>query len=123
MIKQPAQALATADDQRLAQALMNLLANAVKFTLPGGTVTVEVTRSRASVVVRVSDTGIGIAADQHEHVFEEFAQARSGRDRPRDGTGLGLSLSRQLMELMGGSLDLERSEVGAGSTFALRLSL
>jgi len=102
---------------------MNLVANGVKFTPPGGTVTVEVKRSRDAVLVRVSDTGIGIAADQHEHVFEEFAQARSGPDRPRDGTGLGLSLSRLLMELMGGSLDLERSALGTGSTFALRLAV
>ena len=123
VIKAPAQAKATGDDQRLAQALMNLLANAVKFTPRGGSVTVEVKRSRASVLVRVMDTGIGIAADQHEHVFEEFAQARSGPDRPRDGTGLGLSLSRHLMELMGGSLDLERSALDAGSTFALRLAV
>lgn len=123
VVKAPSQSPASADDQRLAQALINLVANAVKFTPSGGTVTVEVKRSRASVLVRVSDTGIGIAADQHEHVFEEFAQARSGPDRPRDGTGLGLSLSRRLMELMGGSLDLERSEEGAGSTFLLRVAV
>jgi two-component system, sensor histidine kinase and response regulator len=80
-----------------------------------------VKRSRAAVRVRVTDTGIGIATDLHEHVFEEFAQARSGPDRPRDGTGLGLSVSRHLMELMGGRLDLERSAEGAGSTFVLRM--
>ena len=100
---------------------MNLVANAVKFTPARGVVTVEVKRSRSAVTVRVVDTGIGISADQHERVFEQFAQARSGPDRPRDGTGLGLSLSRQLMELMGGSLDLERSAEGRGSTFVLRL--
>jgi signal transduction histidine kinase len=123
VIKAPAQAFASADEHRLAQALMNLLANAVKFTPAGGGVTVEVKRSQGSIVVRITDTGIGITADQHERVFEEFTQARSGSDRPRDGTGLGLSLSRQLVELMGGSLDLERSVVGAGSTFALRVPL
>jgi two-component system, NtrC family, sensor kinase len=122
VIKAPAVALASADDQRFAQALMNLVANAVKFTPSGGTVTVQVKRARSGVVVSVCDTGIGIPADQHEHIFEEFAQARSGADRPRDGTGLGLSLSRRLMELMGGSLDLQRSAEGAGSTFLLRLA-
>jgi two-component system, NtrC family, sensor kinase len=122
VIKAPAVALASADDLRLAQALMNLIANAVKFTPSGGTVTLQVKKTRSGVLVSVRDTGIGVASDQHEHIFEEFAQARSGADRPRDGTGLGLSLSRHLMELMGGSLDLERSSEGAGSTFVLRLT-
>ena len=122
VIKSPPVALASADEQRFAQALMNLVANAVKFTPSGGTVTVQVKKTQSGVLVSVCDTGIGVAADQHEHIFEEFAQARSGPDRPRDGTGLGLSLSRHLMELMGGSLDLERSSEGAGSTFVLRLA-
>ena len=121
VVKSPAVTRATADDQRFAQALMNLLANAVKFTPSGGTITVHIKNSRSGILVSVCDTGIGIGADQHEHIFEEFAQARSGADRPRDGTGLGLSLSRHLMELMGGSLVLERSAEGAGSTFVLRL--
>ncbi len=118
-----------ADREKLIQVLVNLLSNAVKFTPEGGRVRVAVvTRTagrgaRAGVAfLRVTDTGIGIARDQQDGVFEPFVQVRSGYTRAHDGTGLGLSIARDLARGMGGDLRV-RSREGRGSTFTVTLRL
>ncbi len=120
------------DAQRVRQILVNLLANAVKFTPRGGTVTVScgrvedmsITAILAAggpwVFLRVSDTGIGIPAAHQAAVFEPFVQVESGLTRSKGGTGLGLTISRRLARLMGGDLTLE-STPDAGATFTLWL--
>ena len=118
--------LAWADHERVSQILLNLLSNAVKFTPPGGRITVAVEPSPddpARVVVRVSDTGIGIPPSQLEAIFEPFVQVRRREDvytEKTDGTGLGLAISRDLARGMGGDLSAE-SEEGKGSAFTLAL--
>ena len=107
------------DALRVEQILKNLLSNAFKFTEQGG-VTVVVSTSGDDVRFAVTDTGIGIAPDQHEVVFEAFRQIDDGSARKHGGTGLGLSISRDLATLLGGRLTLT-SEVGHGSTFTLTL--
>lgn len=107
------------DAQRIEQVLKNLVSNAVKFT-DTGSVTVRVSGDEHSVRFSVRDTGIGIAPEQHELVFEAFRQADGTSARKHGGTGLGLSISRELSVLLGGSLELE-SSVGKGSTFTLSL--
>ena len=107
------------DHHRLIQVVINLLSNAVKFT-PSGSVTVRVTVESESVVVAVVDTGAGIPVEDHERVFEAFAQSGDTlTDKPR-GTGLGLPISREIVEEHGGRMWLE-SEIGRGSTFAFAL--
>jgi signal transduction histidine kinase len=107
------------DHHRLIQVVINLLSNAVKFTA-AGSVTVRVRATTGEIVVAVVDTGTGIAPEDHERVFEVFAQAGDTlTDKPR-GTGLGLPISREIVEEHGGRLWLE-SEVGRGSTFAFAL--
>jgi two-component system NtrC family sensor kinase len=105
-----------ADPVRARQVLLNLLSNAVKFTPSGGRVAVRAAVRGPWVDVSVADTGIGIAADDLERIFEPFEQADSSLARHYEGTGLGLALSRSLMELMGGTLAV-RSEPGHGAEF------
>lgn len=105
-----------ADELRLRQVLINLLTNAVKFTDEGGSVVLRVARADPmAVTVTVTDTGIGVAPDDRERIFESFQQGGRGASR-EEGTGLGLTLSRRIIELLGGRMWLE-SEVGVGSTF------
>ncbi len=116
------------DEVRLRQILVNLIGNAVKFTKEGEiAVEVELSmsenaapRSRLSLAIRVCDTGIGIAPEDRETIFDSFSQARSGSSRQYGGTGLGLAITRRLVELMGGTISLE-SEEGRGSTFTVLL--
>ena len=118
------------DEHRVRQVLVNLLGNAVKFTERGGTVTVRADRKEegsrgapgagAWTRVRVIDTGIGIAAEQLDDIFQPFVQAEIGRTRLQGGTGLGLTISRRLARLMGGELTVE-SVPGEGSVFTLWL--
>jgi PAS domain S-box-containing protein len=115
------------DPHRLNQILINLVANAIKFTEPGERVVVigeQLSETDTTLTVRfsVEDTGIGIAPDKQELIFEGFTQAYSDTTRRFGGTGLGLSISRALVEQLGGQLTLS-SEVGKGSTFAFVLTL
>jgi PAS domain S-box-containing protein len=118
------------DPLRLQQVLVNLAGNAVKFT-QHGQVVVSAQRSRSDALTdqektaiefSVSDTGIGIAPQQHEHIFSGFSQAEASITRRFGGTGLGLAISRRLVELMGGRLQLQ-SAPGQGSTFSFRIEL
>jgi PAS domain S-box-containing protein len=109
------------DEQRLAQVITNLLSNAVKFTPEGGDITMRVrkTGDRGGLVTlqfEVSDTGIGISKDQQAKLFSPFVQADSGISRKFGGTGLGLTISKRIVEMMGGSIRVV-SELGKGSTF------
>jgi signal transduction histidine kinase len=108
-----------ADDQRVRQVLFNLYSNAAKFT-DEGTITVRARTFDDHVQISVTDTGSGIAPENHELIFEEFKQAETeGRD-PRSGAGLGLAISRQLLGLMNGRIWVE-SALGKGSTFFFTL--
>ncbi|HEX9730061.1 MAG TPA: GAF domain-containing protein [Gemmatimonadales bacterium] len=110
----------TADRTRTRQVLLNLLSNASKFT-EGGVIELEATRAEEGwVVFRVSDTGIGMTAEQLGRIFEAFAQAETSTSSKYGGTGLGLAISRRFCRLMGGDITVE-SVVGAGSTFTVRL--
>ncbi len=104
-----------ADPLRFKQVLLNLLSNAVKFTPDGGRVAVGARRAETDLVVTVSDTGVGVAPQDRERIFESFQQGRRGPSKG-EGTGLGLTLSRRIVELMGGRIWLD-STVGEGSTF------
>ena len=109
------------DMTKLRQTLFNLLSNAAKFTHEG-TVTLHINRTEEAGVswltFAVSDTGIGIAEDKVEHVFEEFAQADNSTTRDYGGTGLGLAISKRFCKLLGGDLSVQ-SELGEGSTFTI----
>ena len=109
-----------ADRRRLDQVLWNLLSNAIRFTPEGGSVTLRSHLDGDQVVIDVVDTGVGIAPEMHDRIFEEFTQVDSGSSRAQDGTGLGLALTHSLLKLMGGTITLE-SELGKGSTFSARL--
>ena len=108
------------DATRLSQSLLNLIGNACKFT-ENGVITVEASSSaRDGILVSVRDTGIGIASDQLEKLFQSFTQADASTTRRYGGTGLGLALSRKLCQMMGGDISVE-SEPGAGSTFTVHI--
>src|SRR5262245_29796984 len=109
-----------ADERKVKQILVNLLSNAVKFTPEGGRVDVSLTRANGSVEIAVTDTGIGIAPEDQEAIFEEFRQVGSDYTRKREGTGLGLPLAKRFVQLHGGRMWV-KSEVGRGSTFTFSL--
>jgi signal transduction histidine kinase len=108
------------DERKIKQILLNLLSNAVKFTPEGGRVAVRAERANGTVEVSVIDTGIGIASEDQEAIFEEFRQVGTDYARKREGTGLGLTLARKFVELHGGRLWV-KSLVGQGSTFTFAL--
>ncbi len=108
------------DESRLSQVLRNLVSNALKFTETGHVTLAVAPGPRDTVVFTVQDTGIGIAPEHHERVFEEFSQVDSPLQRKVKGTGLGLPLSRKLTELLGGSLTM-KSAPGQGSTFTVTI--
>ncbi|MGN6575185.1 MAG: ATP-binding response regulator, partial [Nocardioides sp.] len=107
------------DELRLKQVVLNLMTNAVKFTGDGGRVEVRAARIPGAVEITVADNGIGIPVEDRERIFESFQQGGRGSSR-EEGTGLGLTLSRRLVELLGGRMWLQ-SEVGEGSTFGFTL--
>jgi signal transduction histidine kinase len=107
------------DERKIRQVLLNLLSNAIKFTPEGGRIEVGAAVDNGAVEVSVRDTGVGIAPEDLEAVFEEFRQVGASAAK-QEGTGLGLALSRKFIELHGGTIRVT-SEVGAGSTFTFRL--
>ncbi len=109
-----------ADDDRARQTLLNLFANALKFTPSGGTVTVAVKATDTDVSIDVADTGIGIDDKQIDRIFEPFVQAKRALDTRDEGVGLGLAISRQLARAMNGDLTVQ-SKLGEGSTFTVTL--
>jgi len=113
--------LVRADERRVRQIVFNLLANAVKFTPPGGSVVVATARDGGEVRVSVTDTGPGVASEDRERIFEEVQQSELGA-RQGEGSGLGLALSRRLVELHGGRIWVEDGP-GGGSRFVFTLPL
>ena len=111
---------AFADPERVQQILLNLLSNAAKFTPKGGHIIVECLPQATTMIVEVTDTGVGIPADKLQSVFEPFVQLERGQSPEMGGTGLGLSISRDLARAMDGDLSAT-SEPGKGSTFRLTL--
>jgi signal transduction histidine kinase/DNA-binding response OmpR family regulator len=116
-----------ADDQRLAQAIMNLLGNAVKFTPERGTIglsarLLEEGNASCTIQIEVTDSGIGISAEQQALLFNSFQQAAISTTRKFEGTGLGLAISKKIIEMMGGRIWIE-SELGKGATFAFTIEV
>lgn len=118
----PDDVMITADRRAVMQILLNVLSNAVKFTEPGGQVKIEFARRDPGVVIRITDTGIGIPANKIKYVTKPFEQAANQYSRNHEGSGLGLSITKDLIELHGGSLHLE-STVGVGTSVTIRLPL
>jgi NO-binding membrane sensor protein with MHYT domain/CheY-like chemotaxis protein/nitrogen-specific signal transduction histidine kinase len=112
-----------ADPGRLQQVLWNLLANAVKFTPSGGSVQVVLGRDGNDAVIRVIDSGIGIAPDFLPYVFDRFRQLDASISRQHGGLGLGLSIAKQLVELHGGTIAVDSAGPHTGTTFTVRLPL
>ena len=110
------------DERKIKQVLVNLLSNAVKFTPEGGKIQVRAGLDNAAAKISISDTGIGIASEHHETIFEEFRQVGSDYARKREGTGLGLTLTKKFVEMHGGRIWVE-SEPGKGSTFTFTLPM
>jgi signal transduction histidine kinase len=110
----------TGDARMVKQILLNLLSNAIKFTPDGGNVAVRAVPTVDGIEISVSDSGIGIAGEEQEAIFDAFQQGDGGRDSAREGTGLGLSLARRFVEMHNGRIWVE-SEISKGSTFSFSL--
>jgi len=110
-----------ADHARLAQIIDNLIGNAAKYTPRGGEIRVALREEGSWAVIEVSDNGIGIAPSEQKRIFEIFAQVELNGHIKQDGLGIGLALVKQLVELHGGRIVLQRSAPGEGSTFEVRL--
>jgi two-component system, cell cycle sensor histidine kinase PleC len=109
------------DRQKVKQIVVNLLSNALKFTHQGGIeITVHFEPEARTTSIAVTDTGIGIAPEYHERIFEDFRQVDDSPSRQYGGTGLGLAISRRLALALGGRITLH-SNVGRGSTFTLTI--
>jgi signal transduction histidine kinase len=108
-------------DPRLLEDLVaNLVSNGVRYNRPWGSVLVGLGRENGSAVMRVSDTGVGIAPDALPHLFDRFYRVDPARSRAAGGTGLGLAIARWVVDAHGGTIEVE-SEPGTGSTFVVRV--
>ena len=112
-----------ADPERLAQVFANVLNNAAKYSDAGGQIELQAVREDSTAVVRISDQGIGLSADQLDTVFELFRQVDTGVERTRGGLGIGLTLVRQLTEMHGGQVSVTSPGPGKGTSFEVRLPL
>jgi signal transduction histidine kinase len=114
-------ALIKGDAVRLQQVFTNVLSNAVKFTPKGGSIRVSLTGDAESAVVKIRDTGIGIAPEFLPHVFEIFHQQESGIQTSHGGLGIGLALVKHLVDLHGGSIEIVSEGTGLGTEVTVRL--
>jgi CheY-like chemotaxis protein len=122
MVEVPRQGLVVdGDSARLAQVVSNLLANAAKYTPPSGRISVRGLREGDEIVLKVTDTGIGIAPEVLPGVFDVFVQGRQAIDRAEGGLGLGLTIVRNLVERHGGTVSAQSGGLGQGSEFVVRL--
>ena len=123
LIKQIDPSLPTlySDEEKLKQILLNLLSNAAKFTKQGW-INIRASSKNDEIVISVTDTGIGVAADELDTIFDEFTQIDSGSTKEYGGTGLGLAISRHLVRLLGGDISVQ-SKVNEGSTFTLTMPI
>jgi PAS domain S-box-containing protein len=112
-----------ADGARLQQIVANLLTNAVKFTPPGGRITVSWLRQPDAAAIRITDTGIGIAEEVRPGIFDAFRQGDASLTRGHGGLGLGLAISRHLVELHGGTIEVDSPGRDLGTTFTVRLPM
>ena len=125
LAKEPSELTVRADREKVQQVILNLLTNAIKFTPPGGRIWVEAApcaENPGMACIRVRDSGVGIASEKLDTIFEPFVQLGVGAERVKEGLGLGLAISRDLARGMGGDLTAESSE-GKGATFTLKLPL
>ena len=118
-----ASAMMRGDGDRLQQVVLNLLANAVKFTQKGGRVAVRLKRVASDLELSVEDTGEGIAESFLPHVFDSFRQSDASTSRRHGGLGIGLSIAKHIVELHGGTIDAQSAGVGKGSTFVVSLPI
>jgi signal transduction histidine kinase len=118
----PPEVEALADRSKVEQIVLNLVSNAVKFTEPGGKITLQCSAESGHARLDVRDTGVGIPSDQLEEIFEPFVQVGRSLTSTREGTGLGLAISRDLARAMDGEITVE-SGVGEGSSVTLTLPL
>lgn len=109
------------DPPRFQQVMLNLLGNAVKYTPPGGTVYVKITQEGHEALVRVEDTGIGIAPDMLPRIFELFTRATAAAEMEPSGLGVGLNIVKQIVELHGGTVQARSAGSGQGAEFTVRL--
>jgi signal transduction histidine kinase len=112
-----------ADPARIAQVLGHLLSNACKFTPRGGRISVSVEREGEQALIRVKDSGRGLAASQAARIFDAFVQVDASSERPGGGLGIGLTLVKELVEMQGGSVEARSAGAGRGSEFLVRLPL
>lgn len=111
------------DPARLSQVVSNLLINSAKYTPPGGTISLTVSKESEEAIIKVSDNGVGIPSDMLDAIFEMFGQVNRTLDRSTGGLGIGLALVKRFVELHGGYIRAESAGVGKGSTFSIRLPL
>jgi len=116
----PSQTEVAADPDRLMQVVTNLLSNAAKFSLPQSAIDVSARAAQGKITIEVQDFGPGIPEEFQPHIFEKFAQARHTDAVRQEGAGLGLNLSRQLVELMGGTIEF-KTAAGKGTSFFVHL--
>jgi signal transduction histidine kinase len=113
--------LVFSDRQKVKQIVVNLLSNALKFTHEGGIdISITVQPEARTATIEVADSGIGIAPENHEKIFEDFRQVDDSPSRQYGGTGLGLAICRRLANALGGRISV-RSRIGEGSTFTLTI--
>jgi signal transduction histidine kinase len=119
----PTRIMVHADPVRLGQVLVNVLTNAVKYTDPGGAITVALCQAECCACLRIQDTGIGIDPGALPGIFDMFAREDSSAQPGRGGLGIGLALARQIVELHGGRISARSEGRGRGSEFVIRLPL
>jgi len=116
------QAMILGDEDRLKQLLLNLVDNAIKYTQPGGSVRLSLSKDKSWAQLVVSDTGIGIPAEDLPHIFERFYRVDKARSRAQGGSGLGLAIAKWVVQAHGGAIKVD-SVVGEGTTFTVTLPL